>query len=100
MTMINYRRTGGNSLDDISLDLDLGSLSASAAQRLERLLAESNFFDIPLVHDLRAAPDEYEYTVTVVAGNDLHTVHATDTSMPRSLRPLIEQLTDLARTTS
>lgn len=99
MTMINYRRTGGSSLDDVSLDLDLGSLSASAAQRLERLLAESNFFDIPLVHDLHAAPEEYEYTVTVVAGNDLHTVRATDTSMPRSLRPLIEQLTELARAT-
>ena len=79
------------------MDLDLSTVSAIAAQRLERLIAESNFFDIPLVHDLRAGPDEYEYTVTVVAGNDLHTVHATDTSMPRSLRPLIEQLTDLAR---
>jgi hypothetical protein len=97
MTMINYRRTSGSSLDDISLDLDLGSLSASAAQRLESLLADSNFFDIPLVRDLRAAPDEYEYTVTVVAGNHLHTVYATDSSMPRALRPLIEQLTDLAR---
>ncbi|MDQ2692285.1 MAG: hypothetical protein M3Y68_09655 [Chloroflexota bacterium] len=98
--MINYRRTGGSSLEDISLDLDLGSLSASAAQRLERLLVDSNFFDIPLVHDLRPAAGEYEYIVTVVAGNDLHTVHATDSSMPRSLRPLIEQLTDLARATS
>ena len=99
MTMINYRRTGGSSLDEISLDLDLGSLSASAAQRIERLLEGSNFFEIPLVHDLRAGPDEHEYTVTVVAGNDLHTVHASDSSMPRSLRPLIEELTDLARAT-
>lgn len=82
------------------MDLDLSTVSAIAAQRLERLIAESNFFDIPLVRDLRAGPDEYEYTVTVVAGNDLHTVHATDTSMPRSLRPLIEQLTDLARTSA
>lgn len=99
MTMINYRRTGGSALSQMSLDLDLNSLSASAARRLERLLEESNFFEIPLLTDLHAGPDEHEYTITVVAGNDLHTVHATDASMPRSLRPLIEELTDLARAT-
>ncbi|HSL30711.1 MAG TPA: protealysin inhibitor emfourin [Anaerolineales bacterium] len=97
--MINYRRTGGSGLSQMNLDLDLNSLSASAAQRLERLLDESHFFDIPFVHDLHAEPDEHEYTVTVVAGNDMHTVYATDSSMPRSLRPLIEELTDLARAT-
>lgn len=79
------------------MDLDLGTISASAAQRFERILEESNFFDIPLVRDLQPEHGEYEYTVTVVAGNDLHTVHATESSMPVGLRPLIEQLTDLAR---
>jgi hypothetical protein len=79
------------------MDLDLGTLPGPSAQRLHGLLTESNFFDIPLVNDLRLGPDEHEYTITVVAGNSLHTVHASDTSMPQSLRPLVEELTELAQ---
>ena len=85
---------------DISLELDLSSMPGPTAQRVHGLLTESNFFEIPMVNDLRAAPDEYEYTITVVAGNSLHTVHASDTSMPRSLRPLVEELTELATATT
>lgn len=97
MTMINFRRTGGAAGREMALDIDLGSIPASAAERLHRLLTASDFFEIPLVSDLRAAPGEHEYTITVVAGNSLHTVHATDSSMPRTLRPLIDELTELAR---
>lgn len=96
MTMINFRRTGGNMGKEMSMDLDLGTLPGDAAQRLHGMLTAANFFEIPTVSDLRAGPDEHEYTITVVAGNSLHTVHATDTSMPRSLRPLVEELTELA----
>ena len=100
MTMINFRRSGGVTGREIAMDFDLGSMPGLAAQRLHALLTESNFFDIPLVSDLRAGPDEYEYTVTVVAGNSLHTVHASDNSMPKSLRPLIDELTELAKATT
>lgn len=96
MTMINFRRTGGDTGQEMAVDLDLGSMPGDAAQRLHGMLTTANFFDIPTVTDLRAGPDEHAYTITVVAGNSLHTVHVTDTSMPRSLRPLIEELTQLA----
>lgn len=82
------------------MDIDLGSVPASTAQRLQSLLTSSNFFEIPLVSDLDAGPDEHEYAVTVVAGNSLHTVHVTDSSMPKSLRPLIDELTELAKATT
>ena len=82
------------------MDFDLSSMPGPAAQRLHGLLTESNFFDIPLVGDLRAGPDEHEYVITVVAGNSLHTVHASDSSMPKSLRPLIDELTELTRATT
>ena len=96
MTMINFRRSGGTMGSEMAMDLDLGSMPGDAAQRLHGLLTTANFFDIPTVTDLRAGPDEHEYMITVVAGNSLHTVHVTDTSMPRTLRPLIEELTQLA----
>lgn len=97
MTMINFRRTGGSIGKDISLDLDLGSIPAPAAQRLQGLLTESNFFEVQDVSNLMTRPDEYEYTITVVAGNSIRTVHVADTNMPESLRPLVEGLTQLAR---
>ena len=81
------------------MDLDLSSMPEPLAHRLETLLNESNFFEIPLVRDLRAGPDEHAYSLTVVAGNSFHTVNATDTSMPKFLRPLIDELTQLASAT-
>ena len=45
----------------------------------------------------QAIPDEYEYIVTVEAGNTHHTIHTSDSSAPESLRPLLEKLSRLAR---
>lgn len=98
MTMINFKRTGGTLGREIAMNLDLASMPGSVAQRLHGLLTESNFFDVPLVHDLHTAPDEYQYDITVVAGNSIHTIHVSDTSMPHSLRPLVGELTELAET--
>jgi hypothetical protein len=99
MTMISFRRTGGSGKEMI-VDVDLSSIPQSSANRLQDLLTQSNFFEIPTVNDLSIEPDEYAYTITVVAGNTLHTVHASDTMMPRSLRPFVEELTELAGATT
>lgn len=83
---------------EMAMNFDLGTMPGSVAQRLHGLLTESNFFEVPVVNDLRTAPEEYEYDITVVAGNSIHTIHVSDSSMPESLRPLIEELTELAET--
>ena len=83
---------------EVAMDFDLGSMPASMSQRIQGLLTTSNFFDIPVVNDLRTSPDEYQYEISVVAGNSIHTIHVSDTSMPESLRPLVEELTELAET--
>ena len=83
---------------EIAMNFDLGSMPGSVAQRLHGLLTESNFFEVPVVNDLRTSLDEYQYDITVVAGNSIHTVHISDTAMPQSLRPLVEELTELAET--
>ena len=97
--MINFRRSGGSD-KEMTMDFDLANIPAPDAQRLENLLTQSNFFDIPTVNNLIVGPDEYAYTITIVAGNSLHTVHASDSSMPRSLRPFVEELTELAKATT
>jgi hypothetical protein len=100
MTMINFKRSGGVMGKEVAMDFDLSSLPAGMAQRLNNLINETNFFEIPTVNELHARPEEYEYVITVVAGNTVHTVRATDSSMPKSLPPLIEELTELAKTTT
>ena len=100
MTMINFKRTGGAMGKEMAMDFDLSSIPTPDAQRLQTLLGQSNFFEIPLVNDLNSSPDEYTYTITVVAGNSLHTVQVSDSSMPKSIRPLVEELTELAKATT
>ena len=84
---------------EMTMNFDLATMPGSVAQRLDNLLTSSNFFEVPVVNDLITSPDEYQYDITVVAGNSIHTIHLSDTSMPDSLRPLIEELTDLIETT-
>jgi hypothetical protein len=48
----------------------------------------------------QAVPDEYEYTVTVEAGNTHHTIQTSDSNAPESLRPLLDKLGTLARGTN
>jgi hypothetical protein len=81
------------------MNFDLNEMPGSVARRLDSLLTSSDFFEVPVVNDLITSPDEYEYDITVVAGNSIHTVHVSDTSMPASLRPLVEELTELIETT-
>ena len=84
---------------EMTMNFDLNEMPASVARRLDNLLTSADFFEVPVVNDLITCPDEYEYDITVVAGNSIHTVHVSDTSMPESLRPLIEELTELIETT-
>ncbi len=98
--MINFKRTGGSIGKELTMDFDLNNMPADEARRLHNLLNESRFFEVPVVNDLRASPDEYEYVITVVAGNSIHTVHVSDSSMPQSLRPLVEDLTEIAKEAS
>lgn len=82
---------------ELSMDFDLNNMPAIEAQRLHNLLNTSKFFEIPTVHELRANADEHQYEITVVSGNSIHTVYATESSMPPSLHPLVEELTEMAK---
>lgn len=82
---------------EVETDIDLNELPENEMQDLQRLILETNFFNIPqnLIEAVRQ--DEFEYTITVDAGNSHHTVHTTDSSAPDSLRPLLEKLSTLAK---
>jgi len=82
---------------EMAVDVNLNELPANMSQRLQNLITESNFFATPVLNEAFSRPDEFEYTVSIDAGNSMHTVRTTDSSMPESLRPLIEDLTELAK---
>jgi len=97
MTKINFKRTGGVMGGEIDADIDLNQLPDDEAQEIMRLITATNFFTIPQNLIAQAVPDEYEYTVTVEAGNTHHSIQTSDTNAPESLRPLLQKLTALAR---
>ena len=63
-----------------------------SAQVAERM---AEFFKIPENLIVKFNPDEYQYTITVDMGVIYHTVRTNDTTMPSSLRPLVEELSAL-----
>lgn len=97
MAKINFRRSGGIAGNDIDTDIDLNQLPAGEMQALMTLVTASNFFDIPQNLIEQSTDDEYEYTITMEAGNTHHTVHTSDATAPASLRPLLERLSMLAK---
>ena len=97
MTKINFKRTGGVLGSQVDTDIDLNEIPDAESQELMQLITDSNFFKIPQNLIAQAIPDEYEYTVTVEAGNTHHTIQTSDSSAPESLRPLLEKLSRLAR---
>ena len=97
MTKINFQRTGGVAGRELNADIDLNEIPNADSQQLMRLITDTNFFKIPQNLIEHKVPDEYEYTITVDAGNTHHTIHTSDSTASESLRPLLETLTRLSR---
>jgi hypothetical protein len=93
-TKITFDRSGGVIGQQIHLQLDVDQLPEDEAQNLLHLLGAADGFEIPEDPTGRKTPDEFEYTITVEAGQSAeHTVHTSDTTMPKSLLPLVQELT-------
>jgi hypothetical protein len=82
---------------ELETDIDLNELPEGESQELQRMILEANIFNIPQNLIETSKHDEFEYTVTVDAGNSHHTVQTSDSSAPESLRPLLEKLSALAK---
>jgi hypothetical protein len=93
MTIISFHRSGGIVGNVIQSEINLSELPADEAQHMTRLIMESDFFHIPEDLAGQATSDEFQYAITVNAGQSEHTVRCTDTTMPKSLVPLVKELT-------
>jgi hypothetical protein len=92
MTTITFKRCGGFVGTGMKYELNLNQLPTNDAHFFISLIQQAGFFDIPENLIVKFNPDEYQYTITVDAGVLAHTVRTNDTTMPASLRPLVEEL--------
>jgi hypothetical protein len=95
MTKITFKRSGGFVGKGMRMELSLDELPDRDASALMRLIEQAEFFNIPENLIVKFNPDEFQYTINVDAGWICHTVRTNDTTMPASLRPLVEELSAL-----
>src|SRR5262245_47688574 len=95
MTTITFDRSGGAVGKDLHLDVDLNNLPEDESQLLQKLISEADFFEIPVQPSPQFMPDEFKYTITIRAGQSMHTVHTSDSTIPKDLLPLVKELTML-----
>ena len=95
MTTITFERSGGATGNDLHLDLDLNTLPEDEAQHLMKLIEEADFYNIPEHTAEQFAPDEFRYMIAVNGEPMNHTVHTSDSSIPKNLLPLTKELTML-----
>jgi hypothetical protein len=95
MATITFKRSGGFIDRGMKFELDLHQLPGNEARHITTLIEQSGFFNIPENLIEKFIPDEYQYTITVDVGVLSHTVRTNDTTMPASLRPLVNELSAL-----
>ena len=95
MTTITFKRCGGFVGKGMRFELRLDELPKENARAWLRLIEQSGFFSVPENLIVKFKPDEYQYTITIDAGVIYHTVRTNDSTMPASLRPLVEELSAL-----
>jgi tRNA/tmRNA/rRNA uracil-C5-methylase (TrmA/RlmC/RlmD family) len=94
---IIFDRSGGFMGLKSSLTVDLDDLPPDQAETLRRLLDESHFFTLIVDSPTRPIADGFQYTITVESGTATHIIHTSDTTAPDELRPLLEELSQRAR---
>jgi hypothetical protein len=94
---IIFNRSGGFMGSKSSLTVDLADLSLDQAKTLSRLVGEAHFFTLTENPPTKPTPDGFQYTITVEAETNKRTIHTSDTSAPEELRPLLQELSQMAR---
>ena len=94
---IIFERSGGMMGLKSSLTINLNDLPPDQAEKIRRLLDEANFFTLPENPPTRPSPDSFQYTIVVETKMVKHTVHTSDTTAPKELQPLIQELSQRAR---
>jgi hypothetical protein len=95
---IQFERSGGFAGLLVRTSIDTGSLSKEEADKLQKMVAEAGFFDLPAqLSSPSPGADQFQYKVSIEEGDRRHTVETSDQAAPDSLWPLLRELTVRAR---
>jgi hypothetical protein len=91
---ILFERTGGFTGRTLQGILDASNLPPTQIHRLNMLLEQSRFFELPAALALpNPGADRFNYKVTVENENGSHTVEVNEAAIPGEMRPLLDFLT-------
>ena len=94
---ISFERSGGFAGMLMSVSVDTNKLAPTEASQVKSLVEESGFFELPEAIATSAQPDRFQYHLTVAEPKRKHTVTVSESSMPGTLKPLVDWLMDAAR---
>jgi hypothetical protein len=95
---IYFERTGGFLGMRLAVEVMTESLSSAEAEEMEALVESAHFFDLPsILKPPTEGADRFQYKLSVERGEEFHTVETSDSATPQDLQPLIERLTEAAR---
>lgn len=95
--VIRFERSGGFAGIRLTATVDTEALPAKAADRVQKLIAEAGFYQLPAnVGTSAGAADRFEYTVMVEAAGKQHVVTICEAAAEPELRRLLEWLTQAA----
>ncbi len=89
--LISLERSGGFAGISKVIEIDSAKLPQNQAEQLLMLLETANFFNLPAyIADESKQRDRFQYTLTVEDKNKQHTVTVNESSIPETLKPLID----------
>ena len=92
MTTIFFKRSGGFVGPCKRCEINLDQLPINDARYLIGLIEQAEFFNLPENLIIKFNPNEYQYMITVDLGAISHSVRANDSTLPATLRPLVDEL--------
>ncbi len=95
---IDFVRSGGFAGLRLARTFDTAQLPDAQAKRIEGLVEEAAFFQLPEPEQAQAViPDSFQYRLTVSSGAQTRQIEATDSTLPEQLRPLVNYLVSLIK---
>lgn len=95
--LITFERSGGFAGLITTTTVDTTTLPAAEANQIRNLVKAANFFQLPATIASDNQPDRFQYQLTVQEGTQQHSVTVGESTMPSTLRPLIDCLMAAAR---
>lgn len=93
-----FERSGGFTGIPTQVEVDSRSLSTEEAEKLWQLIEDSGFFEANKNDSIpEGLPDQFQYKITIEHGGNNLKVALSQASIPDNLHPLINYLTQKAR---